>query len=176
MKDDLFLTAIIPPSHVTAVIAEYQHRLFRDYGAVSGLFCVPHIPLFFSRRPPEGLFTDLPAPDSAYSTTKLHRVDDTVYLGVEPAGFWEQLRGQWVGQVVEGPYTPFPGIFLHTRPLEPEGRQETPEFPEPRRISWSSSTLVCLHMEFLFEGGGFRGCIIETMQSRRIKKAPRRSG
>jgi len=170
MKDGIYLTAVIPPSHVSAKVLEYQHGVFRRYGIVTGLFLDPHIPLAFTRTPPEDLFSrDIPQ-EAPFVTTGLIRDADHTFLGVETGGQWERLASMLPASGMDGPYSPRPGIFLFTLAPDTPG-VDTGSAASLTGLKWFSSTLRCMWIRYLTgEDGAVLGWISETVCSRAMRK------
>jgi len=171
--EDLYLAALIPPSNVTAEISAYQHRIFREFGSLSGLFIDPHIPLFFSTSLlSKDMFTEPIVQTVPYTTTEVHCSGNEIYLGVDMGGQWDALRAPASDRERPGPYSPYPGILLFSRSLESELYADPPDFRRPDTLQWSTSELVCLGVTLIKKSPGRYGAVLyEKMWTLNLRKA-----
>ena len=146
------LAALLPPGSVEAEVGRFQREIFSRHGLVSAIALPPLVPVAFLpeaglRR---GLLQELNALAAApYRITigALAWNAGALYLGVDSAGLWQQLRESALARVPSEPAGLFPvreGFFLGCE--EPPVDAQDPVRPHLADSGFTSSSLGLLRL------------------------------
>ena len=138
----MYLTALLPPSNISKIIADLQREFFVRYATAAALYIPPHIPLLFSEAAPAKPPRPLPFQQFPFETGGLVRLEEHEYLEVLPQEQIEELtRIPKAGP--SPPYYPtrtgIPITLHQTATLK-----RNLEVPAPLR--WRSSEMVCYEL------------------------------
>ncbi|MBN2051498.1 MAG: hypothetical protein JW760_13680 [Spirochaetales bacterium] len=153
MTKTLYLTALLPPAHVSHAVSRYQRAWFQRQGEALALFLQPHIPILFSNESPVSLFNDDLPPAVPCRTKDLITRDSAVFLLVDTGGLYEDLRRRICSLKTTGPYPSVSGILLRGDCREKVLIDQDTRLPLSP-MKWLDSSLACLRVEYFWNDEG----------------------